>query len=131
MSNPPDGASSRSDAMGPHRVRSTPSQLLEPVTVGPSPEQCHCTACHTRIREGEQIGLYAYRLADTDQWDVARVFCRSCTPAQLRDPTLGVAECLVTGTLGTLSNPATQSHRLCVSEVLTESVSSPTEGVQP
>jgi hypothetical protein len=131
MRNLGDQRSSRSDATGSHQVQVTPPQLFEPVTVGPSPDRCHCTACHTPVHEGEQIGVYAYRLASTDRWDVARVFCRVCTPEQLPEPTLGVAELLVTGTLGTLSEPATQSHRLCVTEVLTQHVSPPTEGVQP
>lgn len=126
-----DQCSSRSDDMGTHRVQVTPPRLFEPVTVGPSPDRCHCTACHTRVHEGEQIGVYAYRLASTDRWDVARVFCRVCTPEQFSEPTLRVAELLVTGTLGTRSEPATQSHRLCVTEVLTQDVSPPMEGVQP
>ena len=112
-------------------LQATPSQLLGSVTIGSAPDRCHCTACHTDIREGQQIGLYAYRLADTRRWDVARVFCRGCTPDQLAKPTRGVAELLVTGTLGTLSDPATQSHRLCVAEVLTQRLSPPTDGVQP
>ena len=131
MRNPVDQDSSSSDATGTHRIQVTPPQLFEPVTVGPSPNRCHCTACHTHVHEGEQIGVYAYRLAGTDRWDIARVFCRVCTPEQLPEPTLGVAELLVTGTLGTLSEPATQSHRLCVTEALTQRVRPPTEGVQP
>ncbi len=126
-----DQHSSRSDAPGSHRVQVTPPQLFDPVTVGASPDRCQCTACHTHVHEGEQIGVYAYRLASTDRWDVARVFCHACAPEQLPEPTLGVAELLVTGTLGTLSEPATQSHRLCVTEVLTQHVSPPTEGIQP
>ena len=113
------------------RVEVTGSQLLEPVTVGASPDCCHCTACRTCLCEGEQIGLYAYRLRSADRWDVTRVFCHTCAPGQVREPTLGVAEILVTGTLSTLSESATQLHRLCVTEVRTQRVSPPTEGVQP
>ena len=131
MTNPIDRQQPRSDTTRSPRVEVTGSQLLEPVTVGASPDCCHCTACRTCLCEGEQIGLYAYRLANTDQWDVARVFCCVCTPKQLTEPTLGVTELLVTGTLGTLSDPVTQLHRLCVVEVATQRVSRPTEGAQP
>ena len=131
MTDPIDRQQPRSDTTRSPRVEVTGSQLLEPVTVGASPDCCHCTACRTGLREGEQIGLYAYRLGSTDRWDVTQVFCRTCTPEQLTEPTLGVTELLVTGTLGTLSDPATQSHRLCVVEVATQRVSPPTEGAQP
>ena len=122
---------SRPGATGVPRIQVTPAQLLEPITVGSPPECCHCTVCRTALRTGQQIGVYAYRLESADRWDIVRIFCHTCTPDQLREGTLGVAELLVTGTLGTLSDPSTQSHRLCVTEVLTETVSPPTEGVQP
>lgn len=112
-------------------VQTTPVQLLRPVLIGSSPNQCQCTACHTTLGDGQQVGLYAYRLADAGRWDVARVFCRDCTPERFVGPTLGAAELLVTGTLGTISHAATQSHRLCVADVLTRRVSPPTEGSQP
>ena len=131
MSNPIDRQQSRSDATRSPRIQVTVSQLFEPVTVGSLPDRCHCTACRTRLREGQRIGVYAYRLGSADRWDVARVFCPACAPEQVREPTLGVAELLVTATLGTVSEPATQSHRLCVTEVLTQRVSPPTEGAQP
>ena len=131
MTNPIDRQQPRSDTTRSPRVEVTGSQLLEPVTVGASPDCCHCTSCRTCLREGEQIGLYAYRLRSADRWDVTRVFCHTCAPEQVREPTLGVAEILVTGTLSTLSESATQLHRLCVTEVRTQRVSPPTEGVQP
>lgn len=119
------------DTTAPLIVQTTPSQLLRPVAVGSSPNQCRCGDCRVRLREGQQVGLYAYRPADADRWDVARVFCRECTPEQLAGPTLGVTELLVTGILGTISYPSIQSHRLCIAEVLTRRVSPPTEGSQP
>ena len=115
----------------PPVVQTTPAQLLRPVPVGSSLTHCRCTGCHTTLRGGQQVGLYAYRLADADRWDIARVFCRDCTPERFVGPTLGATELLVTGTLGTVSHPATQSHRLCVADVLTRVVSRPTEGSHP
>jgi hypothetical protein len=131
MSNHTDRQLQETETEGVPLLQATPPQLLGSVTIGSSPDRCYCTACHTHVGEGQEIGLYAYWLTDTRRWDVARVFCRACTPDQLAKPTLGVAELLVTGTLGTLSDPATQSHRLCVAEVLTQQVSPPTDGVQP
>ena len=119
------------DAEAPALVRATPSQLLEPNTVGPSPGQCHCAGCHGRLRAGQHVGLYAYRLTEASRWDIARLYCRECAPDRLVGPTLGAAEVLVTGTLGTVSYPARQSHRLCVAEVLTRRVSPPMEGTRP
>ena len=119
------------DAEAPSLVRTTPSQLLEPSTVGPSPGQCHCTECNRQIGEGESIGVYAYRLSEASRWDIARLYCRECAPDRLVGPTLGAAELLVTGTLGTVLYPTRQSHRLCVAEALTRSVSPPAEGARP
>ena len=130
MSGHADQQSSVDDTAAPV-IRTTPSQLVRPVPVGSSSTQCRCTDCHTTLHEGQQVGLYAYRLADADRWDIARVFCRDCTPERFVGPTLGAAELLVAGTLGTVSYPATQSHRLCVAEVLTRRVSPPTEGSHP
>ena len=115
----------------PPVVQTTPAQLLRPVPVGSSLTHCRCTGCHATLREGQQVGLYAYRLTDVNRWDIARVFCRDCTPKRLVGPTLGAAELLVAGTLGTVSYPTIQSHRLCVADVLTRRVSPPTEGAQP
>lgn len=112
-------------------VQAPPTQLLQPISVGPTPDQCVCTGCRKRLYEGQQLGVYAYQLADADWWDVSRIYCRACTPEELVGPTLGAAELLVTGTLGTVSHPATQSHRLCLVEVLTRTISPPTEGTQP
>lgn len=131
MTNRIDREHPRPGATGSPRIRVPPAQLLEPVIVGSTPECCHCTACRTALREGQRIGVYAYRLGSANRWDLARIFCHTCTPDQLGEGTLGVTELLVTGTLGTLSNPSTQSHRFCVAEVLTETVSPATEGIQP
>ncbi len=84
-----------------------------------------------RLRAGQHVGLYAYRLAEASRWDIARLYCHRCAPDRLVGPTLGAAEVLMTGTLGTVSYPARQSHRLCVAEVLTRRVSPPTEGTRP
>ena len=130
MSEHADQQSSADNTASPV-IQTTPAQLMRPVPVGSSPTQCCCTDCKTTLREGQQVGLYAYRLVDTDRWDIARVFCRDCTPERFVGPTLGAAELLVTGTLGTVSHPATQSHRLCVGDVLTRVVSPPTEGSHP
>jgi hypothetical protein len=118
------------DNTAPPVIQTTPAQLLRPVLVGSSPTHCRCTDCQTTLHEGQQVGLYAYRLADADHWDIARVFCRDCTLERFVGPTLGAAELLVTGTLGTVSFLRTQSHRLCVVDVLTRVVSPPTEGSQ-
>ena len=130
MSEHADPQSSVDDTATPV-IQTTSSQLLQPVPVGSGAKQCRCHDCHTRLREGQQIGLYAYRLAEADRWDLARVFCRDCTPEQLAGPTLGVAELLGTGTLGTVSYSAIRSHQLCIAEVLTRRVSPPTEGSHP
>lgn len=122
---------SSTDNTAPPAVQTTPSQLLRPVPVGSSPNQCRCTDCQTTLHEGQQVGLYAYRLGDADHWDIARVFCRDCTPERFVGPTLGATELLAIGMLVTVSNPARQSHWLCVAEVLTRRISPPTEGSQP
>lgn len=121
---------SSADDTTPPVVQTTPAQLLQPAPVGSSPKQCCCTDCQTTLREGQQVGLYAYRLADADHWNIARVFCCECIPDRLVGPTLGAAELLITGTLGIVSYPAIQTHQLCVAEVLTRVVSPPTEGSQ-
>lgn len=115
----------------PRMISVTPTRLVSPVVVGPTGGDCRCTTCRAAIHAGQQVGVYAYRLADAREWDIARVFCRDCAPAGVSHPTLGTTELLVTGRLGTVSLPATQSHRLCVVEVLTRTVSPQTEGTPP
>lgn len=112
-------------------MQTSVAQLLTPVSVGAAPDRRYYTDCRQKLREGQQLGLYAYRVASARRWDIARMYCRECAPEGVVGPTLGATELLVTGTLGTVSNPATQTHRLCLAEVLTQTVSPPSKGATP
>ena len=102
-------------------VRATPTQVLRGLTLPsaqstPTPH-VHCTACDTQLREGTPITAPAYRLTQTREWVLPRVYCRRCSPETCPQPTRGAVDVLVTGTLATISDATTQTHTLCLSTV--------------
>lgn len=116
-------------------VRATPTQLLRGLTLPsaqstPTPH-VRCTACDTQLRAGASITAPAYRLTQTREWVLPRVYCRRCGPKTCPQPTRGAVDVLVTGTLATISDATTQTHALCVTTLEPIAVSPPTEGSNP
>jgi hypothetical protein len=93
----------------------------------------HLTVAVTadEIQEGSYTVVYAYRCAERDHWDLRRCYCTDCAPSTIETPTLGVTELLAQVWLGTLAQPRTRTHELCLTEVECVAVSPPSESVDP
>ncbi|WP_306059973.1 hypothetical protein [Natronococcus wangiae] len=112
-------------------VIATPIQVLQGHPVGPDLHTALCSGCGTPLHETDVVFAYAYRCADSVQWDVPRVFCHGCAPNRIRSPTLGTTEVLAGSRLGMITLPTSRSHRLCLTELEIRAFSSPTEGCPP
>ena len=112
-------------------VTATPAQVLHGHPVGPKPDAAVCIGCGSPLHETDIVFVYAYRCADAAQWEVPRLFCHGCAPGRIRSPTLGAAEVLVGGRLGSITLPTSRSARLCLAELSLRAFSGPTEGCSP
>lgn len=115
----------------PPALRCRPGQLFAGLAIGTPAGTVVCTACDTAVVEGQRVGVYAYQRAEGLCWDTRRAYCADCVPATLSSPTLGVAELIVRGWVGTLALPRTRTHRPCLVEVQPVIYSPPTEGCPP
>ena len=114
-----------------HHAKNELVQVLTGHPVGPDPDTAFCIGCGAALHETDIVFAYAYRAADSVQWDVPRVFCHGCVPDRIRSPTLGTVEVLVGGRLGTITLPTSRSHRLCLTELAVRDDSPATEGCPP
>ena len=112
-------------------VTASPAQVLHGHPVGPKPAAAVCIGCGSRLQETDIVFAYAYRCADTAQWDIPRLFCHGCAPNRIKSPTLGTTEVLVGGRLGSITLPTPRSPRLCLTELALRAHSPPTEGCTP
>lgn len=125
MCNPPS-PDHRSGDPTPRVVRATPTQLLEGHVVEYESTSVTCTVCNRELEERTPVTARAYRLVDTTEWVVPRVYCTECAPTALPKPTLGAVDILLTGVLGVLARE--QTHRLCLTEIEPIAYSPPTDG---
>ncbi|WP_336343354.1 hypothetical protein [Halalkalicoccus ordinarius] len=84
------------------------AQLL----AGYRPEETRCSYCKTPLQEGDPVTAYAVRYAGDETWSVPRLYCRTCRPATVSDPTLGATELLAEARLGCTMDAATQTSSL-------------------
>lgn len=110
----------------PRVVQATPAQLLEGHIVECESTSVTCTTCKRELQERTPVTARAYRLVDTIEWVVPRVYCGECAPTALTTPTLGAVDMLLTGVLGVLARE--QTHRLCLTEIEPIAYSPPTDG---
>jgi hypothetical protein len=89
-----------------------------------------CTSCDDHLEAGERVEVYAYRLSGRAGWSVPRLLCEDCAWGGLIE-TLGAIELLATADLGTLSNPAQQTHTAVLVSPEVERMSPPTTGNDP
>ncbi len=87
-----------------------------------------CIGCYAALYETDIVFAYAYRCAESVQWNVPRLFCHGYSPATIQSPTLGTTEVLVGGRLGSTALPTSRIHRLCLTELAVRAYSRPTEG---
>lgn len=120
-----------SQPSSPACIPARPRTILTGTLIGTSGCQGVCTGCLQELQEGQTGRVYAYRIADSHDLDIARWYCPECGPDQIVGPTLGATEVLARARLGIRSRPATRTHHLCLDEVATIAVSPPTEGTQP
>lgn len=118
-----------------HLVKATPTQVLTglslPTALRTPTPHVRCTVCDTQLRAGATIIAPAYRLTQTREWVIPRVYCRRCGPTTCPQPTRGAVDVLVTGTLATISDATTQTHALCLTELEPIASSPATTGSRP
>jgi hypothetical protein len=100
-------------------------QILTGHRVGVDSEVVRCIGCDEVLVAGDIVFAYAARCVETCRWTVPRLYCVGCTPPEIGSPTLGVAEALVGGRLGTQSSPSEQTHQHCLVELALRDWSSP------
>jgi hypothetical protein len=78
-----------------------------------------CVACGSRLFEGREVFVYAYKPAGGPRFGVGYVFCAEhdehhCLDTTTEDPlyTVGVRELVVQGRIGTCTDVRTQAARL-------------------
>lgn len=111
-------------------VEANPAQVLEgtPVT---APGASSCTACGRDFHSTDEVTVYAYRLGNGTEFDVARIYCRDgCSPGTLVG-TLGATDVLANARLGDLAHPSSRSYRRCLTEVAVCAVSGRNSGGSP
>jgi len=113
------------------RVTVEPAQFLTGLTVGLPTTRVVCVGCTAQLAEGRAVTVYGYRRAESSQWNLRRCYCTDCAPSAIGEPTLGVTELLAQAWLGTVSQPETRSHRLCLTAVEMVDHSPPQEGTRP
>jgi hypothetical protein len=116
----------QTSATTPQTVAATPTQLLFGHVVEYESSPATCTSCDRRLQERTPVTARAYRLVDTAEWVVPRIYCGACAPTALPTSTLGVVDLLVTGVLGVLARE--QTHQLCLTEIEPIAYSPPTDG---
>ena len=114
----------------PATISATPKRVFEGYPVGAGGKG-HCTRCKTTVREGDPVGVYAYRTSDADCWDVARLFCSDCCPLTIDHPTLGATELVLSCRLAVTADCATQTSRLTLREIDVDVHCPPETGSQP
>lgn len=107
---------------------STIEQILTGIVVSDDSGVARCTACDDVIAATDIVFAYASRCVEKREWRIPRLYCVGCAPATIRTPTLGVAEVVVGGRLGTRSCPTARIHRSCLTEIAVRSYSPPSEG---
>lgn len=88
-------------------VTASLTQVLRGIRIAGG-EAIQCLACEQPLRDGAAVGGFACRCADDDTWRLCRVYCGTCRPDGVQVTTLGVAEAVVYGRLGVVSDGATQ-----------------------
>lgn len=78
---------------------SHPATLLDGYPLGANGDRVFCQDCRRELRAGHRATVLAYRVTETNQWDVPVVSCQICSPTQIDDPTPGAVEILAVGVL--------------------------------
>ncbi len=112
-------------------VIATLEAVLAGHPIGPRSNGALCIGCGAVLHETDIVFAYAYRCAESVQWNVPRLYCYSCTPSTIKSPTLGTTEVLMGGRLGAIALPTSRTHQLCLTELAVRAYSNPTEGRPP
>jgi|GEM_PF-1211055 len=116
---------------GEHAVVAPLEQLFTGLRVGLPSLDVRCCSCGTQLGEGDRVSVYAYRTVETPRWHLARCRCPDCAPGEITTPTLGATEAHVSARLAVISDAGTQQHRLCLTEPVVVTSSSPKDGASP
>lgn len=111
-------------------VETTPEQILNGLQVGLPDPRAICAACGRDLHDGTCVTVYAYRRAESSEWEIPRIYCRDrdCHPDRVRSPTLGVTEAVASAFLAVAQYAACQTARTTLSSVELRDHSPPTEG---
>jgi hypothetical protein len=120
--------SPRTSTTNEHQVLATPAQLFAGLALGLPSMKVVCAHCHTRLREGDKVSVYAYRPVEDAQWYLGRRCCLDCAPARITTPTLGTAECRLTARLVVQSDVTEQGHRLVLADPELKAFTPPADG---
>lgn len=97
------------------RVESTPAQLLTGLALATGGKTA-CTTCHRSIREGDPIGVYAIRPAESATFDLPRVYCEDCRRESVPHDTGEATQLLAFGRAGVTSDGPDRDGRLTLRE---------------
>lgn len=106
--------------MSVQTVQTTPEQLLDGLPLDTSAVSRHCTACGRELGVADEVRVYCYRLAESNEWDLPRLYCRGCKDEIVG--TLGAVEVLATARLGSVLVPSGRQSCLCLTEVHSHSL---------
>jgi hypothetical protein len=110
-------------------VEAPVTQLLDGLPLGGTAVSRHCTACGRELAVADRVRVYAYRMAESNEWDLPRLYCRGCKDDLVG--TLGAVEVLADARLGSVALPKRRSHALCLVEVAVVATSGAREGSEP
>lgn len=105
-----------------------PAVLLDGYPLGANGDRAFCDDCRRELRDGHRATVLAYRLADTKQWDVPRVYCEVCSPQRLVEPCDEAAEILARGDVVAGEGVGDSPGRLHLSDVDVLDYSEPAAG---
>ena len=91
-------------------------QLLTGTAISEDPTY-PCSICGTSMGVGDVVFAYASRRQDCSRWLVRRFYCWGCAPTRMISPSLGVAEAIVGGRIGTRTDPTPRVSQLCLTEI--------------
>lgn len=110
-------------------VKAPVTQLLDGLMLDTTAVSRHCTACGRELGVANEIRVYCYRLADSSEWDVPRLYCRGCKDDLVG--TLSAVEVLATARLGSVLVPSGRQSCLCLTEVSVVTSSGPDDSCEP
>jgi hypothetical protein len=97
-------------------------QLLTGQAIG---ETASCSMCESKLDLSDVVFAYACRRINRSHWTVRRLYCWGCCPTRIESGTLSVTEAIVSGRVGTRTDPTARETKLCLTELVVRDYSPP------